>query len=75
MNAGGLQITNIVVGPNRKARLNFLGDTNLTYIVEASTNLVDWADIGTASPDLNGLVFRDQEAPFIETRFYRIRVQ
>jgi len=68
------RITGIVIGPNRKARINFLGTTNLIYTVEASTNLVDWEVIGTATFSTSDFVYRDETAPGIGRRHYRTRL-
>lgn len=67
-------ITGIVIGPSRKARINFLGTTNLIYSVEASTNLVDWEVIGTATFSTSDFVYRDEAAPGIGRRYYRTRL-
>lgn len=68
------RITGIVIGPSRKARINFVGTTNLTYSVEASTNLVDWTVIGTAMFSTSDFVYRDEAAPGLGRRYYRTRL-
>jgi hypothetical protein len=57
-----------------------LGDTNVTfalsnsvlgaYTVQFSTNLVDWFDLGPASPRY---LFTDTNAPAVPQRYYRLR--
>lgn len=68
------QITGVVIGPNGKARVNFMGTTNLTYSVEASTNLTDWEVIGTSSYTGPDFVYRDDTAPSNPRRYYRTRL-
>ena len=48
------------------------GVSNLTYTIEASTNLLNWANIGTAPAGMGGLFnFTDTNAPLYIRRFYR----
>ena len=67
-------ITGVVIGPSGKARVNFLGTTNLIYSVEASTNLVDWEVIGSAPFSTADFIYRDDAAPGFGKRFYRTRL-
>ena len=43
-----------------------------TYSIQASSNLVDWAGIGTAAADTAGRFSFDDQAPASLQRFYRI---
>ncbi len=53
--------------------LNFTGDSSATYSVWATTNLVDWVDIGTAAEAQPGQYeFIDMTASGWPQRFYRI---
>ncbi len=53
--------------------LNFTGDSQATYHVQASTNLVDWDVIGTGTEAPPGqYLFLDPNAPNWTRRFYRI---
>ena len=71
LNADGLGTnTN---GGNGGFNLRFSGYTNLPYQVWASTNLIQWTPLGTASATSNGwLQFVDNDAPNWPQRFYRI---
>lgn len=52
--------------------LNFSGSSNATYSVWASTNLLDWAKIGTASEASPGVYqFLDNSTTNLPQRFYR----
>ena len=52
--------------------LEFCADTNRTYFVESSTDLVHWEEIGEALSDESGeFEFEDKDAEE-PTRFYRI---
>jgi hypothetical protein len=59
--------------PDGKARLQVSGLAGQAYIVEASTNLLDWERIGVAVDGGGGAFeFEDAEAARVPTRFYRI---
>ncbi len=68
------RITGIAIGPNRNARLNFEGTTNLMFTIEASTNLLDWDVIGTSIFSTTDFIYRDEAAPGFGQRFYRTRL-
>ena len=58
---------------NGQTQLQGTGISNLTYVVQASTNLSDWATIGSVGADNTGLFsFTDTNAPLFNTRFYRV---
>jgi hypothetical protein len=65
------EVLNIVIGPNRKARLDIRSSLSDGLRIEATTNLLDWIDLGPPDPNGAQLIFRDQEAPTIGRRFYR----
>ena len=59
-------------------RLEFSADDTRTYIIEASTNLVDWGAIGVALEDeqQNGdFSFQDDQSEEFPARCYRIVTQ
>jgi hypothetical protein len=51
------------------------GPTNGIYCFEASTNLVDWSEIGRLPASSNFVSFRDNESTNFSFRYYRVRVQ
>ena len=60
--------------PNGMMRFKLLGNSNQTYLIEASTNLVDW-------PALTNLLATNALTPFTDgtsagltNRFYRARI-
>lgn len=61
----------ITIGPSRKARLDV--ETSLVngLRIEATTNLIDWVDLGPLSASGVNWVFRDEAAPGIGRRSYR----
>ena len=60
---------------NGKMHLNFSGMHQQVYIIEASTNMVDWQMIGVAQDQGDGTFnFDDADAPQIPQRYYRIVV-
>ena len=58
---------------NGKLHLNFSGIHQQVYIIEASTNLVDWQMIGVANDLGDGTFdFDDTDASHIPQRYYRV---
>jgi hypothetical protein len=58
---------------NGKMHLNFSGIQQQVYIIEASTNLVDWQMIGVAQDQGDGTFdFDDGDAPHMSARYYRV---
>lgn len=57
--------------------LEFSADPAHNYVVEASTDLVNWTTIGTATPDETPgyFSFDDMDANQFTTRFYRVVTQ
>jgi streptogramin lyase len=61
--------------PFNSVALRFAGVPGIAYHVEASTDLVHWAEIGTATAVTNGwFEFIDPAANLSTARFYRTRV-
>ena len=53
--------------------LDVLGDESSTYIIQASSDLVNWVTIGSTSTDGNGQgKFTDSKASSEGVRFYRV---
>jgi len=60
-------------GQGGKMKLKLIGQAGQTYIVEASTNLVDWEAVGVATVQSDGsFEFADTSAAKYQSRFYRI---
>lgn len=56
------------------AALNFTGLSNASYSVWATTNLINWSRLGTATqPALEQFIFNDTAATNAPYRFYQIR--
>jgi len=63
-------------GDHGELSLEFSGTPGIVYVIEASTNLVNWESIGAATADENGNVsFTDAEADRHSARFYRVSVE
>jgi hypothetical protein len=57
--------------PNGTVILQAQGSPGEAFDIEASTNLLDWLDLGTFQADTNGLLqFDDTNAPGFPARFY-----
>jgi probable HAF family extracellular repeat protein len=57
--------------PDGTFRLRFTGAPDAKYIVEASTNLVEWVALGPAANNAGQVEFTDMDAPRFTLRFYR----
>jgi arylsulfate sulfotransferase len=60
-----------------QAVLQFTADPALTYVVQSSDDLVNWDEIGVASPDdANGdFSFQDEDTDAFSVHFYRVLTQ
>ncbi len=69
------RLTGVTASPNGVAQIQGLGLSNLTYAIQAATNLnpvIQWSAIGAALANTNGLFsFTDTNAPQFPMRFYR----
>jgi hypothetical protein len=76
-NPGGrpqFQFTSISRQPEGRVRMQFAGDSGAPYLIESSTNLIDWELIGIASSTTNGqFQFDDKQAGRFARRYYRLR--
>ena len=52
-------------------QLSLTGQTNLLYVIEASTNLVQWTKIGVRTNLTGSVEFADRAATNYPQRFYR----
>jgi hypothetical protein len=52
--------------------IDFSGAANHLYVVQGSTNLVDWTNLGRAN-ELSPTSFRFQHSATVPVRFYRVR--
>lgn len=54
-------------------RLNFVGEPNKTYEVQASTNLINWSVIKVLQPPSNSWVYWDDpDSGTLDQRYYRL---
>jgi hypothetical protein len=66
-------IAGLTHGLNERARLQFTGQAGRVFLIEASSNLMDWELIGAASERDNGsFELEDPTAPNFVARFYRV---
>jgi hypothetical protein len=59
-------------GESGKVRIEFAGTAGKSYIIEASTNLLNWDRIGTATPRGDGTFEFDDSQGTSGTRYFRI---
>jgi hypothetical protein len=65
-----------VTRSNGQAHLAFSGSALHSYIIQASTNLLNWGALGTATPSANGnFDFFDTQAGGLPARYYRVVTQ
>ena len=70
--AANSQLTSCCTMPNSHALVGLSGNPNWTYSILASTDLVNWTKIGSATTGTNGLCqFEDVDAASFPVRFYR----
>jgi hypothetical protein len=68
------QLTRVERLEHGKVRIKLAAESKVPYVVEASTNLVNWEPIGVASERADGTFeFTDPGAAGVKARFYRIR--
>ncbi|MDB6110147.1 MAG: glucose/sorbosone dehydrogenase, partial [Pedosphaera sp.] len=68
-----MQIANVVKATSGPVQLNATARTNHTYILDASTNLVNWTSIQTNLAASDKVTFSDATATNFDRRFYRVR--
>jgi len=61
----------IVVSTNGQARFQITGTENRRYLIQASTNLVQWTDLSTIAAAPGAVEFTDSTATNFSFRFYR----
>jgi hypothetical protein len=67
-----IQFAPIEKKANGNILLTFPGTPGSNYLVDASTSLIDWTNIGSAAANASGLyTFEDTNAPTFIQRFYR----
>jgi hypothetical protein len=68
-----VEITEFSQGQNGKHHINIKGGNRLFYIIETSTNMVDWTPLGVASKKVDGdYEFDDSQTQESVARFYRV---
>jgi hypothetical protein len=60
------------IGTNGNFQLELLSASNTGFGIQASTDLINWAEVGSGSTDTNGLLlFQDTNTAGFSNRFYR----
>ena len=70
-----LNFTSEVFLPGQQFQLGFAGVSNDTYVLEASTNLINWTPISTNTASTNFFNLCDPNATNFQNRFYRVLLQ
>ena len=66
--------TAVTRATNGTVNLSSAGETDLRYVFEASTNLVNWTRLGIRTNLTGGIQFSDFKATNFANRFYRLSV-
>ena len=66
-----MQFTSAGFATNGQFQLNFLGVPGQTYVLQASSNLVNWVPLSTNTPVTNLFQLMDPGAGNFQRRFYR----
>ena len=56
---------------NGRTQLQGTGISNLTYVVQASTNLTSWTTLLTTNAPVTTFIYDDKAAANLPRRFYR----
>ena len=67
-------VTSASVPTNGVVNLTASGATNLLYLIEGSTNLVNWAKLGVVANASGSIQFTDTHATSYAKRFYRVSI-
>jgi hypothetical protein len=72
--AGDGRLTALMFTPDGTAILDFLGEPNAIYVIEASMDLQAWYPLGSQIADSRGwFQFNDYDAGLFQQQFYRTR--
>jgi hypothetical protein len=74
-NAQPLYVTSAGFSPNNEFQLELLGMTGSNYVLQATTNFIDWTPIVTNMATTNLLNLMDGDAGNFQHRFYRVLQQ
>ena len=66
--------TSVSRSANGAVDLSVTGETDLRYVFEASTNLVNWTRLGVRTNLTGSIQFTDPRATNFTKRFYRVSV-
>ncbi len=69
--AGGVQVAHLFRSPDGTVSLLFNANTNATYIIQATTNFINWVNLGTNIAAQNFVTLVDADAAKMPSRFYR----
>ena len=71
--AGSVTLSSLARLENNHARITGVGDAGATYTIQASSDLLLWENIGTATAGANGAFeFDDPNAVHLSRCFYRV---
>lgn len=71
--ANGLRIGTITQLPSGQVQLDFDGVVGRSYVIQASTNLLNWQDLGTVTAAIGRLIYTTADGPRSPYRFFRLK--
>jgi len=73
VSGAALGVASLVCGPGASTTLRIGGMAGNTYLIQASTNLLDWQVVGSSVADTNGVCeFEDLDSASFRGRYYRV---
>lgn len=70
-----LYFTSAAFAANRQVQLNFTGVPGSNYVLQVTTNFVNWVSLGTNTATTNPFILLDPAATNYSYRFYRVLQQ
>ena len=68
-----LQVKGGLLASSGKVRLHFIAFPGESYVLQASTNLVDWVPLRTVTANSDGVIdFEDPDSAAYPARYYRV---
>jgi uncharacterized repeat protein (TIGR03806 family) len=70
-----IQFTSVGFNTNRQFQMSFLGAPGSNYVLQATTNFINWTPISTNTATTNSFILFDTRSTNFQYRFYRVLQQ
>lgn len=71
LNHGSVQVSQVFLNPDGAVDLLFNVESNRTYVIQVSEDLIHWTNLSTNFATLDYIIITDTDAPMHSLRFYR----